>query len=82
VRVSTEFPPVRDDHRLGQEGAGDRDQLFLPGADVRAFIVDNGVVPSGSVRTSGRRAPPAPCHDLLICVGESGSSEERRDFAV
>ncbi len=33
--------------RVGEEGAGDRDQLFLPGADVAALVVDHRVVAVG-----------------------------------
>ena len=33
--------------RVGEEGPGDRDQLLLAGADVGAFVVDDGVVAVG-----------------------------------
>src|SRR5699024_5682066 len=33
--------------RIGEEGAGDGDQLPLPGGDVRALVLDDGVVAVG-----------------------------------
>ena len=46
VRVSTELVGLVQDQqrRVGQEGAGDGDQLLLAGADVAALVVDDRVV--------------------------------------
>src|SRR5207247_10550784 len=44
--VSAAYRPVEDqDGRIGQEAAGDGQQLFLPGRDVRGVVGQHGVVP-------------------------------------
>jgi len=45
---------VEDQHgRIGEEGARDREQLFLAGGDIGGIIGQDGLVPVGSVRTNG-----------------------------
>ena len=63
VRVSTELVASSRMRigRLGEEGAGDREQLLLAGADVVALLVDHRVVAVGQVSArSGRRRWPGP----------------------
>ena len=63
VRVSTELVASSRMRigRLGEEGAGDGEQLLLPGADVVALLVDHRVVAVGQVSArSGRRRWPWP----------------------